>query len=106
MLEFDGGKYSGSYFFTIKGEYGETGKHDCPADRGLGVTDSCTFEDEDEIGKLVGMRIKNKKTDAWAFVKMLVESSEGGVGRWSGRKAINNYETKRITYSIAYRKLF
>ena len=101
----EAGSYSGSYLFTIIGENGETGSHDCPADRGLGVTANCTFEDEAEIGKLVGLRIKNTETNAWVFVRMLVESNEGRVGSWSGNKGINDYQTKSITYSIAYRKI-
>ena len=102
----DDGLDSGAYFFTMIGENGETGSHDCPADRVRGVTASCTIEDSAKIGKLAGMRIRNKSKNAWVFVKMLVESSEGRVGRWTGDKLLNDYQTRSITYSIAYRKMF
>ncbi|KAL5263909.1 hypothetical protein ACHWQZ_G005104 [Mnemiopsis leidyi] len=101
-----GGAYSEAYDFTIKGEEGETGAHDCPADRGAGKTGSCTIEDAAEIGKLTGVRIKNKSNNYWQFMRMVVEKSEGWVWGWSGEKNVNDYETKNILFTVSYRKKF
>ena len=104
--KYDGGKYSGAYLFTIIGENGKTGSHDCPADRNKGVTASCTIEDAAKIGKLVGMRINNTSSDAWRFVKMFVESSEGRVGRLDGEERIGDKTWKVVGFSISYCEQF
>ena len=90
--------------FTIIGENGNTRSHDCPADRTEGVTAGCTFEDEAKIGKLVGMRIENTGDDAWRLVEMIVENSEGWVGRWEGEVNVHDHLTRILTFSFTYRK--
>ena len=92
--------------FTIIGENGETGSHDCPADRTEGTTASCTIEDEAKIGKLVSVKIENTSSDAWRLVKMIVESSEGRVGRWEGEVNVHDHTTRILNFSISYRKMF
>ena len=71
---YDGGSYSGSYFFTVVGELGQTGSYDCPAKRGSGRTSSCSFQDQANIGRLVQMKIRNANADNWAFTKLFVMS--------------------------------
>ena len=88
------------------GDNGETGSHDCPADRTEGSTATCTFEDEAKIGKLVGIEIENTGDDAWRLVEMIVESSEGWVGRWEGDVNVHDYLTRTLTFSFTYRKKF
>lgn len=78
--KYDGGQTTGAYLFSIIGKEGTTSAHDCPADRGLGVTAGCTFEDNAEIGDITDIRIKNKSTDQWIFNWIKVNDLAAGSG--------------------------
>ena len=97
--KYDSGKTSGGYLFTIIGADGETGEHDCPADRSAGTTASCSFKDAAQIGKVTGMRVKNLSDNQWVFVKASVEINGVLRGRWRGSKTIEDYATRAIVFA-------
>ena len=93
-----GGTTTGAYLFTLIGTEGETQEHDCSADRNEGVTSKCTFQDPADIGKLKGMRIKNKSDNTWVFVSMLVKIDGVLRGRWQGTSTVPDYKTATISF--------
>ena len=100
-----GGLTENTYFFTLIGESGETGSHDCPADRTEGVTASCTIEDANDIGRITAIRIRNRGDDTWGLVSISVESSEGMFAAWQGsRKRVTDFGTIDITLSFSIGK--
>ena len=100
-----GGQTENAYFFTLVGDLGETGAHDCPADRTEGVTASCTIEDANNIGRLTAVKIKNRGDDTWGFVSISVESGEGMFAAWQGsRKRVTDYTTIDVTLSFSIGK--
>ena len=94
----DSGTTSGAYFFVLIGTEGETEEHDCSADRSNGVTDSCSFQDSTNIGKLQGMRIKNKSDNTWIFVSMSVKVDGILRGTWEGTSTVGDYLTVAISF--------
>ena len=95
----DSGTTSGAYLFVLIGTEGETKEHDCSADRSNGVTDSCSFQDSTNIGKLQGMRIKNKSGNTWVFVSMSVKVDGVLRGTWTGSGRVDDYQTETIGLS-------
>ena len=91
--KWDDGNYSGSHFFTLIGDLGETGSHDCPALRPRGKTASCTFEDGTNIGKLLRMRIKNTSGNNWSFTRLFVAVNGDLRGSRTTRKTISSHRT-------------
>ena len=88
----DAGARSGAYFFTLIGSTGETGEHDCPADRYNGSYGQCSFRDPHKIGKLKSVRIENKSNNSWTFVSMAVQINGAVSGRWSGTGKVEEHE--------------
>ena len=86
------------------GTEGETEEHDCSADRSNGVTDSCSFQDSTNIGKLQGMRIKNKSGNTWVFVSMSVKVDGVFRGTWEGTSTVGDYLT--VELDLSYLGLF
>ncbi|KAL5271984.1 hypothetical protein ACHWQZ_G000247 [Mnemiopsis leidyi] len=97
--KYDGGVTSGGYLFTIVGDSGETGEHDCSADRSEGVTDSCTIKDSAQIGKVKSMRVRNLSDNHWRFEKASVEIDGVLRGRWHGSQMIKDYGTGEIVFT-------
>ena len=82
------------------GSKGETGEHDCPADRSKGATDECSFKDTTSIGTLKEVRIKNKSDgDIWVFASISVRINGVRSGRWKGRGWVNDQFTVSFTYT-------
>ena len=101
---YDSGTTSGAYLFVLIGTEGETEEHDCSADRSNGVTDSCSFQDSTNIGKLQGMRIKNKSDNTWVFVSMSVKVDGVLRGTWEGTSTVGDYLT--VVLDLTYIGLF
>ena len=97
--KYNGGSKSGAYFFTLIGTEGETDPHDCPADRSSGVYAECTFKDSAEIGKLTGMRIKNKSDNMWVFKTMFVFVDGVLRGRSLDTERLDDYKTLTISFT-------
>jgi len=97
--KYNGGSKSGAYLFTLIGTKGETDPHDCPADRSSGVYAECTFKDSAEIGKLTGMRIKNKSDNMWVFKTMFVFVDGVLRGRSLDTERLDDYKTLTISFT-------
>ena len=100
------GTNSGAYLFTLIGTAGETAQHDCSANRAKGVTAHCTFQDPAHIGKLKGMRVKNKSDNTWVFVSMSVQIDGVLKGRWQGTSTVPDYKTATINFEYLGRTMF
>ncbi|XP_063682435.1 A disintegrin and metalloproteinase with thrombospondin motifs 8-like [Bolinopsis microptera] len=95
-----GGTTSGGYLFTLIGSEGETGPHDCSADRSEGSQSQCSFEDDTNIGQLFRVDIENTSANTWVFVNMAVEVDGVVAGRWHGSMTVGDYggtRTKTIS---------
>ena len=86
------GAPSGAYFFTFIGTAGETDAHDCPADREIGATGSCTMDDFAKIGKLLKVRIESKQSNQWQIVSMTVKVVGALQGRWTGERLVDSFQ--------------
>ena len=95
---YHGGSTTGAYLFTLIGTTGETDEHDCWADRKEGATGQCTFSDPADIGKLKGMRIRNKSGNTWVFVSMFVKIDGVLRGSWQGTSTVGDYLTATINF--------
>ena len=93
------GTTSGAYLFILIGTEGKTEEHDCSADRSLGVTATCSFQDSKKIGKLQKMRIENTSGNTWVFVSMSVKVDGVLRGTWTGSGRVDDYQTETIGLS-------
>ena len=96
MGRHNSGTTSGAYLFVLIGTEGETEEHDCSADRSQGVTDSCSFQDSTNIGKLQAMRIENTSGNTWVFVSMSVKVDGVLRGTWEGTSTVDDYLSATI----------
>ena len=94
----DGSSDPGDYLFTLIGTEGETGEHACVANRGLGVTDSCTIEDAANIGQLTSMKVENLSDDSWVIKDVSVKVNGVLQGTWSGFMKFGDYATKTVNF--------